>query len=163
MTWQMILCEVIRLICAPFLPRNFILILGLSVSEPVVFHVPAFGATFLHWRMNKTSCCGVISDHFSLSLRMSHAFECISNTNCNHTVVEGSPCIPLWQHITRHFARCDTQSILEHCIVEDMFYLTMERLKDKSGQLLYFMHLAGLSTPHPTLLGVACLWHSSVT
>ena len=53
----MMLGGVVCLVIAAFVPKNVELFLGHAVPQPIITHIPGFGAFLVNVIVNETSCC----------------------------------------------------------------------------------------------------------
>ena len=60
--------EAVPNIIYPRVPLNLKLLLGQSITQPIIFHIPSFLSFHLYFEMNKSIGCGVIGYIFSLFL-----------------------------------------------------------------------------------------------
>ena len=97
-------CKIVSLICCPFFPFDCELLLSHSVSQPIIFHVPTFGAFSSHRQVNKARCGSIIGDYLCFSLVEVHFLDGIAYTDGDFAVVENTATFGF---------RCRTDDVLE--------------------------------------------------
>ena len=73
----------------------FFVLVNWRVQIIIFFEFPALRLFFTHCRMHKTGSSGIIFDNRGAALRMSHAFQRISNAYCNYTVMKNTSTLSL--------------------------------------------------------------------